>query len=185
MNMRLHILIFSFCTLGIPGVGMADGSGGKTLASTMEVYVFPKEGQQSDQQSRDEAACYDWATSNTGSDPFELSKQSVAEAEDTEKAKAAAAQTGRGAGARGALRGAAAGAIVGEIVDDDASDGAEIGAAAGLISARRRARAAREQATEQAENQGKARQEATAEQLGNFKKAFSVCLEAKDYLVKY
>ena len=28
-------------------------------------------------------------------------------------------------------------------------------------------------------------EEATAEQLENFKKAFSVCLEAKDYLVKY
>jgi hypothetical protein len=29
------------------------------------------------------------------------------------------------------------------------------------------------------------RQDATEEQIGNFKKAFSVCLEAKDYLVKY
>ena len=33
--------------------------------------------------------------------------------------------------------------------------------------------------------QGKAQQEATEEQIGNFKKAFSVRLEAKDYLVKY
>ena len=28
-------------------------------------------------------------------------------------------------------------------------------------------------------------QAATAEQIENFKKAFSVCLEAKDYLVKF
>ncbi|MCH7830737.1 MAG: glycine zipper family protein [Proteobacteria bacterium] len=183
--MRISILFFLICGLAIPGVGVADGSGGNTLASTMEVYVFPKAGQQSEQQSRDEAACYEWATSNTGADPFDLHKQSIAEAEATEKAKATAAQSGRGAGARGALRGAAAGAIVGEIVDDDASDGAEIGAAVGLISARRRARAASAQATEQAEQQGKATQKATEEKLGNFKKAFSVCLEAKDYLVKY
>ena len=30
-----------------------------------------------------------------------------------------------------------------------------------------------------------ARQQATAEQLENFKKAFSVCLEGKNYMVKY
>ena len=38
---------------------------------------------------------------------------------------------------------------------------------------------------EQAEQQGEAKQQATEEQIGNFKKAFSVCLEAKGYLVKY
>ena len=36
-----------------------------------------------------------------------------------------------------------------------------------------------------AEQQGQQAQQATAEQLGNFKKAFSVCLEAKSYLVKF
>ena len=40
-------------------------------------------------------------------------------------------------------------------------------------------------ATKLAEAQGEAQQAATDEQVGNFKKAFSVCLEAKDYLVKY
>ena len=35
------------------------------------------------------------------------------------------------------------------------------------------------------QSQDEAMQEATAEQLDNFKKAFSVCLEAKDYMVKY
>ena len=36
-----------------------SGSGGqKTLAATMNVYVFPTEGQASDQQSKDEAECY-------------------------------------------------------------------------------------------------------------------------------
>ena len=40
-------------------------------------------------------------------------------------------------------------------------------------------------ATATAEQQGQAKQQATAGQIENFKKAFSVCLEAKDYLVKY
>ena len=47
----------------------------KTLAATIDVYVFPTEGQTPEQQSIDEAACYDWAVQNTGSDPFALQKQ--------------------------------------------------------------------------------------------------------------
>ena len=82
-------------------------------------------------------------------------------------------------------RGAAAGAIIGEIADDDASQGAAYGAAAGAIRGRRQARRAKEEAVHQAEAQGEAQQAATEEQIGNFKKAFSVCLEAKDYMVKY
>ncbi len=163
----------------------AFAQGGSTLASTMDVYVFPTEGQESGQQSQDEAACYEWAVSNSGADPFDLTKQSEAQAAQTEQAKAQAEQVGQGAGAQGAVRGAAAGAIIGEIADDDAGKGAAYGAAAGAIRGRRQGRAAQEQAKQQAEAQGEAQQAATKEQMGNFKKAFSVCLEAKDYMVKY
>lgn len=180
--MRPTIMTLSVCILGMTA---ASAQGGKTLGSAMDVYVFPKEGQQSDQQSMDEASCYQWANDNTGNDPFDLQKQSAAQAEQTEKKKAAAEQAGQGAGARGAIRGAAAGALIGEIANDDASEGAAWGAAAGAIKGRRMKRAARAQATEQAEQQGRAKQQATAEQIENFKKAFSVCLEAKEYLVKY
>ena len=38
---------------------------------------------------------------------------------------------------------------------------------------------------EQVEQQSQQAQKATAEQIENFKKAFSVCLEAKDYMVKF
>lgn len=157
----------------------------KSLSSTLEVYVFPKSGQEAPQQSKDEAACYEWATSNTGSDPFDLQKQSIAEVKESEQDKAAAAQAGKGAGAAGAIKGAAAGAIIGEIADDDASKGAGIGAAVGLLRGRRAARAAQDQATNQAEQHSQAKQQATKTQMENFKKAFSVCLEAKDYMVKY
>ena len=183
--MKIHSLLLFICLAMLSTANAQDGPSGKTLASTMDVYVFPKESQAGDQQSKDEASCYEWAAGNSGSDPFELQQQQVAQAEQTEEAIAAAEQTGRGAGARGAVRGAVAGAVVGEIVDDDASDGAAIGAAAGAIRSRRRAQAARAEATEAAEQQGQAKQQATAGQIENFKKAFSVCLEAKDYLVKY
>ena len=86
----------------------------KTLAATLDVYVFPTQGQTPSQQSTDEAACYDWAVQNTGSDPFALEKQA-----------------------------------------------------------------------HQQQQQGQQAQQATAEQVESFKKAFSVCLEAKSYMVKY
>ena len=174
--------------LGLAAMSTAyaqGGPSGKTLAASMEVYVFPKEGQQAAQQSKDEANCYQWAASSTGADPFELQRQSVAEAQQTEQAKAEAQQIGRGAGLKGAVGGAVVGAAVGEIVDDDAKKGAGIGAAAGAIRGRRKARQARKQATAQAEEQGAQTQQAIEGQIGNFRKAFSVCLEAKDYLVKY
>ncbi|MDH3629169.1 MAG: glycine zipper family protein [Acidobacteriota bacterium] len=166
-------------------LSQAPPSGQKTLAATMNVYVFPTKGQAPDVQSQDEAACYSWAVQNTGTDPFDLSKQAQAEAQQTEQAKQQAAQVGQGAGARGAVRGAARGALIGEIVDDDAGKGAAYGAAAGMIRGRRRGRAARSQAQESAEQQGQQAQAATAEQLTNFKNAFSVCLEAKNYMVKF
>ena len=177
--------ILNLAPLCLLAVSIAYAQGGSTLASTMEVYVFPEEGQEADQQSKDEAECYQWAVTNAGADPFELQKQSEAQAEQTEQAVAAAQQSGQGAGVKGAARGAAAGALIGEIADDDASKGAAYGAAAGAVRGRRQARAAKEQATKQAEAQGEAQQAATEEQIGNFKKAFSVCLEAKDYMVKY
>ena len=55
----------------------------------------------------------------------------------------------------------------------------------GARSARRKARRGRQQAEQQIDAQTQQQQQATAQQIENFKKAFSVCLEAKDYLVKY
>ena len=156
----------------------------KSIGSTLEVYVFPADGQAPDQQSKDEAECYSWATSNTGSDPFDLQKQSEQQAQQTEQQVAQAQSATQGAGAKGAVKGAAAGALIGEVTGGDVGDSAGLGAAAGAISSRRRSRAASQQAQQQAKEQGAAQQQATADQINNFKKAFSVCLEAKNYMVK-
>jgi hypothetical protein len=121
----------------------------QSLGSTMDVYVFPAEGQDSAQQSKDEAECYEWAVGNTGTDPFDLAKQEQADQQQAQSDQQAAKQAGQGSAARGAVRGAAAGA--------------------------------QQQAAAQAEQ----REEATEQQLVNFKNAFSVCLEAKEYMVKY
>jgi len=157
----------------------------KSLASTIDVYVFPTKGQTSQQQSTDEAACYQWAVQNTGSDPCALQKQSAQQQQQAAGAEQQIAQSGKGAGVAGAVGGAAAGALIGEIASDDAGKGAAWGALAGAVIARRRTARAKAEASEQVEQQSAQAQQATAEQIDNFKKAFSVCLEAKKYMVKY
>jgi hypothetical protein len=157
----------------------------QSLGSTMDVYVFPAEGQDSSQQSKDEAECYEWAAGNTGTDPFNLAKQEQADQQQAQAEQQAAQQAGQGSGARGAVRGAAAGALIGEIANDDASEGAAWGAAAGAIRGRRQGKAAQQQAQQQAAAQAEQREEVTEQELANFKNAFSVCLEAKEYMVKY
>jgi hypothetical protein len=157
----------------------------KTLAATMNVYVFPTEGQTAEQQSTDEASCYNWAVQNTGSDPFALQKQSQQSQQQADQAQQQIAQSGKGAGAAGAVGGAAAGALIGEIAGHSASAAAGWGALAGAVIARRRTGMKKEEASQQVEQQNQQAQQATAEQIENFKKAFSVCLEAKNYMVKY
>ena len=187
MKTRTFSLICLVTILAAAGVvGAQDSSGGsKTLASTMNVYVFPTKGQTAEQQSTDEASCYNWAVQNTGSDPFALQKQSQQAQQQADQAQQQIAQSGKGAGAVGAVGGAAAGALIGEIAGHSASAAAGWGALAGAVIARRRTAHAKEEASEQVEQQNQQAQQATAEQIQNFKKAFSVCLEAKNYMVKY
>jgi hypothetical protein len=165
--------------------GQSAPTGQKTLAATMDVFVFPTEGQDSGQQSKDEAECYTWAVQNTGSDPFELQAKNEQAQQQAEQTKQQTAQATQGAGATAAVKGAAAGALIGEIANDDAGKGAAYGAAAGLVAGRRRSRSANKQAEQQADQQVAQSQQVTAEGITNFKKAFSVCLEAKKYMVKY
>ncbi len=190
MNKAIIRVVCVVVAMVLSGGAAAQGTGStqttqKTLASTIDVYVFPTKGQVATQQSTDEADCYNWAVQNTGNDPFSLTKQADQQAMQTEQQKQQAAQVGKGSGARGAVGGAAAGALIGEIASNNPGRGAAWGAAIGGIAARRRGRQAQGQATQQVEQQGQQAQAATAEQIENFKKAFSVCLEAKDYLVKF
>ena len=182
MKRLMSIVLAGAISVGLAATVQAQG---KSLSSTMEVYVFPTEGQDTSQQSKDEAECYEWAVGNAGVDPFDLSKQKEADQQQAQAEQQAAQDAGQGSGARGALRGAAAGALIGEIANDDASEGAAWGAAAGAVRGRRMGREAQAQAQQQAATQAEQREQATAEQMANFKKAFSVCLEAKEYMVKY
>ena len=154
---------------------------GQSLASTLEVSVFPAAGQDSTQQSKDEAECYSWAVDNTGSDPFQHLKEQEAKTAEADAQIAAAEGSQRGGGA---IKGAAAGAIVGEVSGGDAGDSAAIGAAVGIVAQRRRNRSAQHQAAE-VEQQAAAIEQATAAEVEKFMNGFTACLEAKDYVAKY
>jgi len=171
----------------LPAVAEAQtgtSTGQRTLAATMGVYVYPTKGQPAEQQSVEEAECYNWGVEQTGTDPFDLAKQAEQQKQQADQAKAEVDASGQGAGAKGAVGGAAKGAIVGEIVSDDAGKGAAAGAAVGGVRTRRKVNKGKAEATEQIEQQEQAATQATQQQLDDFKKAFSVCLEAKEYMVK-
>ncbi len=110
-----------------------------------------------------------------------VSSCAVSQQQEVQLGASTAAQ---GSGVKGAAGGAAAGALFGAIAGD-AGKGAAIGAASGAVLGRVRGRKAQSQAEEQVSQQSAATQQATAQQMDNFKKAFTVCLEAKHYLAKY
>ena len=141
-----------------------------SISKGLEVFIFPKNGQTKEQQEMDEYACYKWAVEQTGYNPI-----------NPPELKAEQVQKGPDGGAvRGAARGAAAGAAIGAI-SGDAGDGAAIGAIVGGIRGRRAS--AYNQQQQQAAN-NKAAADANKKMLDDFKKAFMVCMEAKEYQVK-
>ena len=164
---------------------VSEPTGQRTLAATMSVHVFPADGQPADQQSRDEADCYTWAVNNTGSDPFELSRQAQQQSQQADQARQQAKKAGDGAGATGAVVGAAGGALLGQIISSDPGRGAAWGAGLGFIGGRGARRQAQAEASQQVERQAAGQQQATQEQIQGFKKSFAVCLEAKDYMVRF
>jgi hypothetical protein len=178
-------LSLAVASMVVAQTAVNEPTGQKTLAATMNIHAFPAEGQSAEQQSKDEAECYTWAVNNTGTDPFQLAKQAEQQQAQADAAKQEVSQAGKGAAGKGALVGAAGGALIGEIASDDPGTGAAIGAAVGALGGRRARRQKQAEATSQIDQQAAQGQAATASQIENFKKAFAVCMEAKDYLVKF
>jgi len=139
------------------------------ISQSLGLFLFPSAGQSKQQQKIDEFECYKWAMEQSGIDPLNLPK---VEAE---------VQSGPTGGAvRGAARGAAAGAAIGAIAGD-AGKGAAIGAAAGGMGGLRGGRMAQDQQNQQAQANAAAVEE---ESKNTFIKAFSACIEGKEYTVK-
>lgn len=151
----------------------APPSAGKSLAASAGVLAYPAKNQTPEQQSKDEAECYNWSKQQSSYDPMQPPPAS-APAQPT-------GPTADGSRARGAMRGAAAGAIIGEVADNDAGKGAAIGATAGAVAGGRRSRMAQSQQAQQSAQQAQAQEQSLKDA---FKRGMTVCLEARGYSVK-
>lgn len=164
-----------------------------SAAQKVGLYVFPGKSQTHDQQLIDESECYDLAQQQSGVNP-EIAAPAPPSSAEIQAAQAQGAQSApqaQGGRVRGAARGAAGGAMVGAIAGD-AGKGAAIGATVGTVRGGRQQRqanaASKEQAASQAggqlQQQYKQQKGAYDQQIGNFKRAFSACLDSRGYSVK-
>jgi hypothetical protein len=161
----LPILLISFC------INQIYAQDSQSLSKSLGVYVFPPDDKDKEAQEFDEFKCYQWAVEESGVDPIKGIEVKPDETAGTQP---------DGSAVKGAARGAALGAAIGAVTGD-AGTGAAVGAisggAGGLRGGRMRRGAQKQQAQQSAANQEKA-------MLESFKKAYSVCLEAKGYTVK-
>ena len=187
--MRFVTLLVSIAAAGVVSVlhaqsSISPPSGTKTLAATLKVYAFPGAGQAAAQQSVDETECYNWAVQETSIDPFHVANQAAEQQQQAAQQQQQAQQSTQGAAIKGAVGGAAGGAIIGAIAGN-AGKGAAIGAGVGAVGNTARAQSQAQKASQQAAQQSQAAARTSATQMTEFKKAFSACLEAKKYTVRY
>jgi hypothetical protein len=142
----------------------------KGMASTVGLYVYPKNSQSASQQLTDESQCYTNAKTQTGYDPNATTTAAAPKKADTKTKDD-----------HDMAKGAARGAIISGATGGDAAAGARRGAIIGGIKEKRKDK----QETEQAQKQADAAKTTTTTQpLDNFKRSMSACLDARGYSVK-
>lgn len=162
-------------------------------AQSIDMFAFPKNGQNADQQLKDESECFGMARQRTGINPQTSAPAgpSADQVQAAQREAAANADQVRGARVGGAARGAAGGAAIGAIAGN-AGKGAGIGAIAGTMQGGAAQRSANAQLQQRAAAQAKVKLEKEHEQqllahkegLDTFQRAFSACMDARGYSVK-
>jgi len=154
LNVRSYVAAV-LCGLCMTSTGSAD-----------ELMIFPSDGQSEEQQEQDRFACYNWAKGESGFDPM---------APPTATAPPPQEQAQKG----GLMRGGARGAVVGGVAGD-AGKGAAAGAAVGGMRRQdqKRKEAAQRQQWEQEQ------QRIYAENRNRYNRAYTACLEGKNYTVR-
>ncbi len=149
-------------------------------ASGQELIVYPAKGQSQQQMERDKFDCYSWAKQQSGFDPMQT--QAPTQPSPSQPPPGASPGSVVRGGAGGAALGAAVGGIAGGW--SGAGKGAAIGALTGGVFGGLRSRSQNQQAA-QAQQQYAAQQSAQYRQKQDtYNRAYSVCLEAKGYMVK-
>jgi hypothetical protein len=138
----------------------------KGMASTVGLYVYPRNHQTNTQQLTDESQCYSNAKTQTGYDPNATTT-------------AAAPKDTKQGGSNDAAHSAARGAVISGATGGDPMTGARRGLMLGSIKAKRT------QKEEQEQQQKQTQANAAAQQpLDNFKRSVTACLDARGYSVK-
>jgi hypothetical protein len=137
----------------------------KGMASTVGLYVYPKNHQAATQQLTDESQCYSDAKTQTGYDPNATTK--------------AAKPDDKKSGDKPVAKGAMRGAVISGATGGDPAAGARRGAIIGSIKEKRQEK----QQTEQ-EQKADAAKAASQQSLDNFKRSMSACLDSRGYSVK-
>lgn len=166
---RLFALVFMASQLLYSAALLASND--ESIASQLNIYIFPENGQDKEQQEYDEYQSYKWAVEQTGVNPInppEVEAEQIDTSPD-------------GSAVKGSAKGAAAGAAVGAIAGD-AGKGAAIGATAGAVRGKRSKNYHDAKAQEQANAEA---EQATEELMNNFKKAFAASMEGRGYSVKF
>jgi hypothetical protein len=156
-----------FLSGGLAATAQTNSPPIKGMASTVGLYVYPKNSQSATQQLTDESQCYTNAKTQTGYDPNATTtaapkKQDQKDGDDHDMAK-----------------GAARGAIISGATGGDAAAGARRGAILGGIKEKRK----QKQESEQTQKQADAAK-TTTQPLDNFKRSLSACLDSRGYSVK-
>jgi hypothetical protein len=170
---RMVSLLALFLTGGVAGSRPAAAQSNppvKGMASTVGLYVYPKNSQSASKQLTDESQCYTNAKTQTGYDPNATTTAAAPKKQDTKSGDD-----------HDMAKGAARGAIISGATGGDAAAGARRGAIIGGIKEKRK----QKQETEQDQKQADAAKTTTTQQpLDNFKRSISACLDARGYSVK-
>jgi hypothetical protein len=197
-NSAIAALIVAVCLGSQTSAQQAPSSSeppspGWSPAQSIDMFAFPRNGQNADQQLKDESECYGMAKQRTGIDPQKPAPAgpTAEQVQAAQKQAAENAEQVKGARVAGAARGAAGGAAIGAIAGS-AGKGAGAGAVAGTMSGGAAQRTANAQAQQRAAAQAKVKLEkeheeeilAHKEGRDTFQRAFSACMDARGYSVK-
>jgi len=162
-------------------------------AKSINLFAFARNGQTSDQQLKDESECYGAVKQMSGVDlqTGAPPAPTVEELHDAQLKAAQDAEQVQGGRAIGALRGAVGGAAIGGIAGN-AGAGAGAGAVAGTMRGGMNQRAANAQSQQKAAAEAKVKLLKDYEQqmlahkegLDTFQRAFTACMDARNYSVK-
>jgi Glycine-zipper domain len=130
------VLVAVSATAQNPSAGVSAPSPAKNI----DLFAYPKNQQNRDQQLKDENDCYGSVRQQTGIDPQATAPAQPSAQEQKAAQQQAAQQAGKeapkGGAVKGSAKGAAGGAAIGAIAGD-AGTGAAIGATAGAVRGRR------------------------------------------------